>query len=176
MKEYPMNPRYIIGKDGVVIDAESGEVVPHQYTPKNKKYVKMLADDGTYHTVYLVYALALTYCGARPSPDYHAVLIDPANGYRADNVRWQSEQEKNQKKIKINQINKILELKSVDELKQILSMLSPDYFDYDFFTSSLITECSEKPDFSTSSFLNEYPEKPKKSIEEIFRSGKKSKK
>ena len=99
-KTYPANPRYEISNYGNVRDTETGKKLEKGFTPTNKQYCKMVQPDGTVHTVYMVYALALTFKGVRPSKYHHAVLIDPRGGYNADNVCWETEQEKNRKKIK----------------------------------------------------------------------------
>ena len=122
-KPYPQNPRYSISPAGYVLDTETGKKLEWQYTPTNKKYVYMETAEGETHKVYLVYALALTFKGARPSVNHHATLIDPRGGYNADNVCWQSEAQANLKKIKLSQIKKILEGLSIDELDSILLML-----------------------------------------------------
>lgn len=111
---YPLNPRYSISSNAVVIDTMTGAKVPIQYTPSNKQYVRLLDDDGTYHTVYMVYMLAITFKGARPSIYHHATLINPRGCYCAANVQWLSEKEAKAKKIKIEKIKKILEAKTLD--------------------------------------------------------------
>ena len=118
---YPYNTRYHISPCGDVIDSVTGDKMPRQYTPTNKQYYRLVTDDGVWHTVYLVYMLAVTYIGDRPSQYHHATLINKDKGYVANNVRWESEQDANVKKIIIRKINKQLESMSINELDAILS-------------------------------------------------------
>ena len=122
-KPYPANPRYSISNYGNVIDTDTGCKVDKHFTPTNKQYCKMVQPDDTIHTVYMVFALALTFKGARPSVNHHATLINPRGGYTADNVCWESEQEKNRKKIKKNQINRVLDVMTIDQLSYVYSMI-----------------------------------------------------
>ena len=122
-KPYPANPRYSISNYGNVIDTDTGCKVDKHFTPTNKQYCKMVQPDDTIHTVYMVFALALTFKGARPSVNHHATLINPRGGYTADNVCWESEQEKNRKKIKKNQINRLLDVMTIDQLTYVLTMI-----------------------------------------------------
>lgn len=122
-KTYPQNPRYSISNYGNVIDTDTGKKLEKGFTPTNKQYCKMVQPDGTVHTVYMVFALALTFKGVRPSAYHHATLINPRGGYTADNVCWQSEQDKNRKKIKKNQINRLLDVMTLEQLEYVYTMI-----------------------------------------------------
>lgn len=171
-KTYPANPRYEISNYGNVIDTDTGCKVDKHFTPTNKQYCKMVQPDGTVHTVYMVYALALTFKGVRPSKYHHAVLIDPKGGYVADNVCWESEQEKNRKKIKKNQINRLLDVMSIDQLSYVYTMIEgltddtpePDYAPVPELPAETIAQI----------YIDDAEPAPKKSIAELIAKAKKS--
>lgn len=174
-KPYPQNPRYSVSPAGYVFDTETGKKLEWQYTPTNKKYVYMETAEGETHKVYLVYALALTYKGARPSVNHHATLIDPRGGYTAANVCWQSEAQANLKKIKLSQIKKILEGKSIDELDNILLMLQGLSSTEDLAPQKDYPAIPELPEDIQAIVFDAPEPAPKKSIAEILAAAKKEK-
>lgn len=193
-KTYPANVRYEISNYGNVRDTETGKKLEIGFTPTNKQFVKMIQDDGTIHTVYMVYALALTFKGARPSPNHHAKLINPRGGYTASNVCWQSEAETNYHKIKLSQIKKILDGMSIDQLNSVLLMLQgltdnvrDETLDIDIKMLQRLTDDIPEPERDYAPvpelpaetiaqiYIDDAPEPaPKKSIAELIAKAKKS--
>ena len=181
-KPYPQNPRYSISPAGVIVDTETGKKLEIGFTPTNKKYVYMETPEGETHKVYMVYALALTFKGARPSAQHHATLIDPRGGYTADNVCWMSEAQANLKKIKIAQIKRMLEGKTISELESILLMLEGLDCSEDWYVAppqKSYPPIPELPEDVKAIVYNDAPEPaepaPKKSIAEILAAAKKEK-
>lgn len=122
---FPDNIRYAVSRDGRIYDIITGKEVQQQFTPTNKRYVDLWdVDSGTYKRKYLVSLLARTFCGERPSEDYHAVLLHPRLGYNADNVAWQENTKIKQKKIKIAQIKTKLEQMDNHQLDILLNQLN----------------------------------------------------
>lgn len=172
-KPYPQNPRYSISPAGVVIDTETGKKLEKGFTPTNKQFVRMIQADGTVHTVYMVFALALTFKGVRPSAYHHATLINPRGGYTADNVCWQSEQDKNRKKIKKNQINRLLDVMTIDQLSYVLTMIE-GLTDAEPEPEIEYAPVPELPADTLAAICGDTP-KPKMSIAELLEAMKKSK-
>jgi signal recognition particle GTPase len=121
---YPLNPRYSVSKSGNIIDTEDdNKKLETHFTPTNKQYVYMTDAEGVNKVVYKVYILAVTFCGARPSLNHHAKLINPHGGYIASNVEWQSEQQTNAKKVKLSILKKMLDEKNLDYLELAIKLI-----------------------------------------------------
>lgn len=163
---YTLNPRYSVSKLGNIIDTEDDnkELETH-FTPTNKQYVYMIDAEGVSKVVYKVYILAVTFCGARPSLNHHAKLINPHGGYIASNVEWQSEQQTNAKKVKLSKLKKLLEEKKLDYLDLAIRLIE----DYDNCKKIENLMCSNQknvvPDFIP---FDNTPQQ-KKSLTEILK-------
>lgn len=91
----PSFPQYDITEDGIVTSIRTGKVIK-AHNSKGRYIVTLVGKDYKYHTTSVLYLLAETFIGPRPSK-YHVATVKDGNklNVTVDNVTWRKRSEVN---------------------------------------------------------------------------------